>query len=383
MREVEISVASETSRPLPVAMAMSPMMATKKSPPLDRSGHPGEFRGSHSGDVKPRRATPRDAHCEDREAAVGHHDRISRARFVPRCRGALRHDPQDGPASTRASGGATGAPAATEALEWSVEAGQADIGLRMATALWRFWQQRGPLWEGRRELGRALSTPGSSPGIRGKALGAASGLAWWDGDFEATRAHAEAALPLVIEGGDQRAEIAALYDLGFALMWSGVLHGGMEVDRPEELMRRSLSLAEQFGDRKGIAKAVPGTGMVIGIARGHPLAFQRSRAHRGARVDQPRNDVSPIKVPRRARIVLIGLGSLLAIVVAVLVGLSLVYSPVYVVRSMVWQEADVGITHASRRAPSTRRRSPSPSVRRPIRPHRRTRYGRRPRTAAP
>ena len=37
---------------LPVAMAKSPLMATKKSPPLDVIHDPGDAPGSHSGGVR-------------------------------------------------------------------------------------------------------------------------------------------------------------------------------------------------------------------------------------------------------------------------------------------------------------------------------------------
>ena len=125
------------------------------------------------------------------------------------------------------------------ALDWSAEAGQPDIGLQIASALWRFWQQRGPMWEGRRALDRLLTLPASSSAIRAKALGAASALAWWDGDAPATRRYAEEALPLAQKGGDRQAEIDALYNLAFPLLWSARPRGGMEVDRAEELFLQS------------------------------------------------------------------------------------------------------------------------------------------------
>jgi tetratricopeptide (TPR) repeat protein len=138
----------------------------------------------------------------------------------------------------------------------------------MATAFWRYWQQRGPMWEGRKALESLLALPGSSPLVRGKALSAASGLAWWDGDFEASRQHAEAALPLVEGGRNRSAEMDALYNLGSALLWSGVLHHNIEADRGAELFERSLRVAEELGDLRGMAKATRGVGMVVGIARG-------------------------------------------------------------------------------------------------------------------
>jgi predicted ATPase len=53
------------------------------------------------------------------------------------------------------------------ALRWAADAGQADRAQEAAGALWRFWQQRGHLTEGRRRHGpRPSPGPGGSPGGR-------------------------------------------------------------------------------------------------------------------------------------------------------------------------------------------------------------------------
>jgi predicted ATPase/class 3 adenylate cyclase len=167
------------------------------------------------------------------------------------------------------------------ALRWAIEAGEAEIGLRTAAALWRLWQQRGPLWEGRMALDELLALGGSSPQVRAKALSAAGGLAWWGDDFEATQRHYEAALRLFRQSGDRRGEAGGLYNLAFVTLWSGA---GDAVDRAraegrlahadaaEEMFRQSLALAEELGDRKGVAKAQRGIGFVLGVARGDPGA---------------------------------------------------------------------------------------------------------------
>jgi predicted ATPase/class 3 adenylate cyclase len=167
------------------------------------------------------------------------------------------------------------------AIRWAEEAGEAEIGLRTAAALWRFWQLRGPIWEGRNALDRLLRLEGASPEVRAKALGAAGGLAWWGGDYRATQLHFEEALPLARESGDRQGEVDALYNLGFVTVWSGA---GDAVDRArtegrfahadaaESLFRQSLTLAEELGYRKGVAKARRGLGFVLGVARGNPAA---------------------------------------------------------------------------------------------------------------
>ena len=63
------------------------------------------------------------------------------------------------------------------ALDWAERTGDADTGLRTAAAIWRFWQQRGHLSEGRARLERLLAMPsgrGSRPAPR-----ACAGRPWW------------------------------------------------------------------------------------------------------------------------------------------------------------------------------------------------------------
>jgi len=162
------------------------------------------------------------------------------------------------------------APNLRRAIGWSADSGEVEIGLRIATAVWRFWQQRGPMWEGRRILDRLLATRRGTDSVRGRALGAAGGIAWWEGDFEAARLHYEAALPLLEHGDDRLAEASALYDVAFIELWQAVLGGGLDANRAEELFGRSLAIADELGDRRGRARALRGLGQVRGIVRADP-----------------------------------------------------------------------------------------------------------------
>jgi predicted ATPase/class 3 adenylate cyclase len=152
-------------------------------------------------------------------------------------------------------------------LDWAIEVGQADIGMRTATALAHFWQLRGPISEGRRALGTLVTVPGSSSTTLAKGFSAASELAWWDGDYESTRQHAEAALSLV-QGTRQQVEVEALYNLCRALLWTGLMGSAADLDRAEDVVRQSRRLAEDLGDRRGIAKGLRGLGMVLAMGRG-------------------------------------------------------------------------------------------------------------------
>ena len=74
------------------------------------------------------------------------------------------------------------------ALGWAVEAGQADLALEMAAGLWRYWQLRGHLAEGRRWLTRALELEGSSPLPHARGLIGLAGICYWQFDLDAAEA---------------------------------------------------------------------------------------------------------------------------------------------------------------------------------------------------
>jgi len=148
------------------------------------------------------------------------------------------------------------------AIRWARETGHANIGLRTVTALWRFWHQRGPLWEGRQALDELLAL-GGSPEIRARALNAAGGMAWWEGDSAAAQRYQEEALPLFRQIGDRRGEMESLQALATAMTFGA---GGPV----EERLRESLAIAEELGDRNGAAFANLGMGRLIALARGDP-----------------------------------------------------------------------------------------------------------------
>ena len=103
------------------------------------------------------------------------------------------------------------------ALDWAETSGDADTALRIAAAIWRFWQQRGHLAEGRGRLDRLLALPGARirriP--RARALGALGGLAYWQNDYEAIAPLYEEAVEIAREAGDRRVLARALFDLSF------------------------------------------------------------------------------------------------------------------------------------------------------------------------
>ncbi|HEY8921794.1 MAG TPA: hypothetical protein VIN32_04095, partial [Candidatus Limnocylindria bacterium] len=86
------------------------------------------------------------------------------------------------------------------ALRWSVDSGQREIGLRIAAALWRFWQQRGHLIEGRAWFDRLIPDPAEADsvdaGVLAAAHTAAGGVVYWQNDQDQAEAHYLAAYEL-------------------------------------------------------------------------------------------------------------------------------------------------------------------------------------------
>ena len=130
-------------------------------------------------------------------------------------------------------------------LDWAERTGDADTGLRTAAAIWRFWQQRGHLSEGRERLERLLAMPGAAARgpLRARALGALGGVAYWQNDNAMTRAAYEEAVDIAREVGDPRLLASALLDLSFVPFME------RDADGAESILREGLGMAEQAGDR--------------------------------------------------------------------------------------------------------------------------------------
>lgn len=95
------------------------------------------------------------------------------------------------------------------ALRWLEQSGDADAGWRLGGALWRFWDMRGYLREGRERLEALLARSGKRTAARAAALNGAAVLAQQSGDFPAARAWYLESLAISRELDDQR-RIASL-----------------------------------------------------------------------------------------------------------------------------------------------------------------------------
>jgi tetratricopeptide (TPR) repeat protein len=142
---------------------------------------------------------------------------------------------------------------------WALEKDDAAVGLRLIAALWRFWQIRGYLFEGRSRADAALALPGARD--LGEtylaALDAAGGLCYWLADFRCAQSRYEGVLAARRAGGDGRAIAEALYNLSFAELFDR-----SDVARARSLGEEALALFREAGDDRGIAKALWALGNV-------------------------------------------------------------------------------------------------------------------------
>jgi predicted ATPase/class 3 adenylate cyclase len=137
------------------------------------------------------------------------------------------------------------------ALRWAIEAGESDRAQESAGALWRFWQQRGHLAEGRAWFDEILAMPSRGPTpARAKALIGAGGTAWWRQDREAAGAFYEEALGIERELGDPARIAEALYNLAFVV-------AGDDLEACAQMLEESLQLFRRVGDERGVAQVLP------------------------------------------------------------------------------------------------------------------------------
>ena len=135
------------------------------------------------------------------------------------------------------------------ALRWAVDAGTADRAQEGAGALWRFWQQRGHLAEGRRWLEEVIAMPGGhDPSrARAKALIGAGGVAWWQQDREAAGRFYEEAVAIERRLGDAARLAEALYNHSFVV-------AGDDLGSATRMLEESRELFREAGDARGVAQ---------------------------------------------------------------------------------------------------------------------------------
>jgi DNA-binding NarL/FixJ family response regulator len=132
------------------------------------------------------------------------------------------------------------------ALDWSKEEQRdAEIGLRLSGALWRFWEIRGYYAEGRAQLEAALARNAAArTSARAKALSGAGTLAWHQTDYVHATALHEEALSLQRGLGDRHGIAFSLNNLGAQALEQA------DYESAAKWLEESLALSREIGDRR-------------------------------------------------------------------------------------------------------------------------------------
>ncbi len=141
------------------------------------------------------------------------------------------------------------------ALAWALMHDHEEIGLRLAGALWHYWEIRGSFTEGRDWLERALAR-GGTPTWRARALTGSGTMAWCQGDHAQAVVRHREALTLYRELGDKRGIAFALNNLGVQALAQG------EYRQAAALYEESLARYRELDDRRWIAYVLNNLGVV-------------------------------------------------------------------------------------------------------------------------
>ena len=144
-------------------------------------------------------------------------------------------------------------------LEWLTETGDAEWGLRLGTALFRFWEIREYLAEGRDQLNKLLNLAGAAgpTKARARALFAAGALAREQGDYASADKLINESQDIALQLGDKKGVAVSLNALAvFARDRS-------DVARAHVLFEATLGLWRELGDQKALARALSNLANVL------------------------------------------------------------------------------------------------------------------------
>ena len=146
------------------------------------------------------------------------------------------------------------------ALEWLTETADAEWGLRLGTALFRFWETREFFAEGRDRLDKLLRLPGAAGPMkaRTRALFAAGVLTGAQGDYGSAEALLGESLEIARQLGDKQGAAVSLNALAVNARERG------DVAVAHALFEESLMLwTEWGGDQKAVARALSNLASVV------------------------------------------------------------------------------------------------------------------------
>jgi predicted ATPase/serine/threonine protein kinase len=145
------------------------------------------------------------------------------------------------------------------ALDYLIKAGDADWGLRIGAALFRFWETREHLTEGRDAIARILGLEGAvaRPKLHARLLFAAGVLAGEQGDYGSAQKMFEDSLETCLELNDNRGVAVALNALAVITRDRG------EIAAASSLFERCVAIWKDVGDSADIARALSNLASVM------------------------------------------------------------------------------------------------------------------------
>ena len=146
------------------------------------------------------------------------------------------------------------------ALSTQHSAHPAEVGLRIAGAIARFWHLRGYFREGREQCAIALESSSSLESLeeyRAKVLNGAGALAYEQGDHEAAGSYWTETLALRRKIGDPRGIANSLNNLGL------IAHDRGDLTSARSLYEESLAVKREIGDKVGLAQSLNNLGVLV------------------------------------------------------------------------------------------------------------------------
>ena len=141
------------------------------------------------------------------------------------------------------------------ALEWC-KTHDLERGLRIAGALYRFWEMHSHIIEGRLWLDTFAALSTGATLSRAKVLNAAGAMADYMGDYAAAQACFEVALAIFETHGDQRRVAAALNNLAMSLSFQ------MRFDEARHWLETGQAIKLELGDPWSIANGLDNLGRI-------------------------------------------------------------------------------------------------------------------------
>jgi predicted ATPase/DNA-binding winged helix-turn-helix (wHTH) protein len=153
------------------------------------------------------------------------------------------------------------------ALDWLFQAADLGWGFRLCVALFRFWDMREHLSEGRARLEAVLRLAGSErPRDRARVSHFLGALATAQGDFQAAKSYLQQGLSLYEDLGDDSGIAASLNALAISARDRG------EYAEAQSEFERSLACWRMLADRLAIARCLHNLSTVVKVRGDYPRA---------------------------------------------------------------------------------------------------------------